>query len=78
MFTCDIMVQVQLRMPKEMVRVIDVWVKNGKFNSRSDAIKTIVAYYEEKEKTRAFYEMLLKRSKQAKEKPTVLIPFINE
>jgi len=68
------MVQVQLRMPEEIVDEIDHWVKQGKFKSRSDAIKTIVSLYEEREKTREFYEMLVTRSKEAKEKPEILVP----
>lgn len=66
--------QVQVRIPKEMLRVIDAWVKEGKFASRSDAIKTIVALHQEKERTRAFYKMLMERSEQAKKKPQTLVP----
>jgi hypothetical protein len=40
----------------------------------SDAIKTIVALYEEKEKTREFYKMLNERSREAEERPDTLIP----
>ncbi len=68
------MVQVQLRVPEGTVREIDQWVEKGRFMSRSDAIKTIIALYEEKEKTRKFYRMLSKRSKEAKEKPEKLSP----
>lgn len=74
MFTGDCMVQVQVRMPEQEVKEIDRWVKIGKFKSRSDAIKTIVNFYEEREKTRDFYEMLVKRSKEAKENPEKMIP----
>ena len=69
------MVQVQLRVPENTVKEIDSWVDEGKFKSRSDAIKTIIFLYEEKEKTIEFYEMLAKRSKETKEKPEKLIPF---
>lgn len=69
------MVQVQLRLSEETVKGIDKLVKNGRFKSRSDAIKTILAFYEEREKTRQFYKMLVKRSKEAKENPEILIPF---
>ena len=69
------MVQVQLRVPKETVKELDKWVNEGRFKSRSDAIKTIIALYEEREKTRAFYKMLVERSKEAKEKAETLIPF---
>ncbi|UCD03482.1 MAG: ribbon-helix-helix protein, CopG family [Candidatus Woesearchaeota archaeon] len=68
------MVQVQLRVPEEMVKEIDNWVESGKFKSRSDAIKTIIELYEEREKTREFYKMLSERSKESKEKPENLIP----
>jgi Arc/MetJ-type ribon-helix-helix transcriptional regulator len=69
------MVQVQLRMPKEEVKGIDKWVAKGRFKSRSDAIKTVIALYEEREKTREFYKMLVERSKEVREKPGILIPF---
>lgn len=68
------MVQVQLRVPERMVKEIDRWVDSGKFKSRSDAIKTIMELYEEREKTREFYKMLSKRSKESKEKPEELVP----
>lgn len=68
------MVQVQLRVPDETVEEIDRWVAEGKFKSRSDAIKTIIAIYEEREKTRQFYKMLVERSEEAKEKPEILVP----
>ena len=68
-------IQVQIRMPKRTVDAIDRWIKEGRFSSRSDAIKGIVRIYEERERTRKFYEMLLKRSKEAREKPHELVPF---
>jgi len=68
------MVQVQVRMPDKLVKEIDRWVAEGRFKSRSDAIKTIVALYEERERTRRFYEMLVKRSREAEEKPEILVP----
>ena len=74
MFTPMTTVQVQVRIPKELVQEIDNWVKQGRFASRSEAIKTIVALYEEKQRTRKFYEMLLERSKEAREKPEILLP----
>ena len=61
-------------MPEKLVREIDKWVAEGRFKSRSDAIKTIVALYEERERTREFYKMLVERSKEAKEKPEILVP----
>ena len=68
------MVQVQLRMPEQTVREIDEWVEEGKFRSRSDAVKTIIALYEERVKTMEFFKMLMKRSKEAEETPEMLIP----
>ena len=68
------MAQVQLRLPEKTVEEIDRWVAEGKFKSRSDAIKTIISLYEEREKTREFYKMLLKRSQEAKEHPEELVP----
>jgi len=68
------MKQVQVRMPEKLVREIDKWVAEGRFKSRSDAIKTIVALYEERERTREFYKMLVERSKEAREKPEILVP----
>ncbi|MFH1751399.1 MAG: ribbon-helix-helix domain-containing protein [archaeon] len=67
------MVQVQLRVPNETVRELDRWVKKGKFKSRSDAIKTAITIYEDREKTREFYKLLIKRSKEVKEQPEKLI-----
>ena len=62
------------RMPEKLVREIDRWVAEGRFKSRSDAIKTIVAMYEERERTREFYKMLVERSREAREKPEILVP----
>ncbi len=67
------MAQVQLRLPQKMLEEIDQWVAEGRFKSRSDAIKSIIAYYEEREKTCAFFNMLMKRSIEAKEHPESLI-----
>jgi len=68
------MTQVQVRMPEKLVKEIDRWVAEGRFRSRSDAIKTIVAMYEERERTREFYRMLIERGREAKEKPEILVP----
>jgi len=67
-------VQVQVRMPKKVVQEIDKWITEGRFASRSEAIKTVLTIYGEREKTREFYQKLLKRSEQAKKKPDSLIP----
>ena len=68
------MIQVQVRMPEGLVKEIDRWVAEGQFKSRSDAIKTIITIYQERERTREFYRMLTERSREAKEKPEILIP----
>lgn len=68
------MSQVQVRVPEKMIETLDKWVEKGKFKSRSDAIRTILANHEEKERTREFYKMLKKRSEEAEEHPEKLIP----
>jgi Arc/MetJ-type ribon-helix-helix transcriptional regulator len=68
------MVQVQLRIPEEMVKEIDKLVKQGRFRSRGDAIKSMILAYEEREKTREFYKMLIEESKAAKKHPEESIP----
>ncbi len=70
----DPLTQVQLRLPEKMLEEIDKWVAEGRFKSRSDAIKTILNFYEEREKTREFFKMLTKRSEEAKKHPKSLIP----
>ena len=66
--------QVQLRLPQKTIEEIDKWVAEGRFKNRSDAIKSIISYYEEREKTCAFFNMLLKRSEEAKQHPESLVP----
>ena len=66
--------QVQLRLPKKTIEEIDRWVKEGRFMSRSDAIRTIISLYEERERTREFLAMLNTRSEEAEERPETLIP----
>ena len=66
--------QVQLRLPDDMVSEIDEWVKSGRFKSRSDAIRFVVQFFQERERTLQFYETLIERSQQAREKPEDLIP----
>ncbi len=61
-------------MPEGLVKEIDRWVAEGRFKSRSDAVKTIVAVYRERERTREFYRMLVERSREAREKPGILVP----
>jgi Arc/MetJ-type ribon-helix-helix transcriptional regulator len=66
--------QVQLRLSEKTLEEIDRWVAEGKFKSRSDAIKSIISLYEEREKTREFYKLLLRRSEEAKKHPERLVP----
>ena len=66
--------QVQVRIPEELVEEIDNWIAEGRFTSRSEAVKTIVTLYKEREKTRKFYEMLSKESEEARKHPESLIP----
>lgn len=68
------MAQVQLRLPEKMIAEIDKWVAEGRFKSRSDAIKTIIALYEERERAREFFRMLAERSEEARNKPESLVP----
>lgn len=74
MFTAMTTTQVQVRIPKELVEEIDNWIAEGRFSSRSEAVKTIVTLYKEREKTRKFYEMLSKESEEARKHPESLIP----
>jgi Arc/MetJ-type ribon-helix-helix transcriptional regulator len=66
--------QVQLRLPQKTLEEIDNWVAQGRFKNRSDAIKSIINYYQEREKTCDFFNLLLKRSEDAKQHPETLIP----
>ena len=68
------MAQVQVRVTDNMIETLDEWVKEGKFKSRSDAIRTVLKQYEEREKTREFYKMLMDRSEDAEENPDDLVP----
>lgn len=70
----DLMAQVQLRLPEKMIEEIDIWVSEGRFKSRSDAIKTIISLYEERERTRKFFDLLQRRSEDAKKHPEKLVP----
>ena len=67
------MAQVQLRLPQKTIEEIDKWVAEGRFKNRSDAIKSIITFYEEREKTCKFFDMLLKRSEEAKQHPESLV-----
>jgi len=52
---------------------IDRWVAEGRFKSRSDAIKSIISFYEERERTREFFRMLMRRSEEARKHPEILV-----
>jgi Arc/MetJ-type ribon-helix-helix transcriptional regulator len=67
------MAQVQLRLPEKVLEEIDKWVAEGRFKSRSDAIKSIISFYEERERTREFFRMLMRRSEEARKHPEVLV-----
>ena len=66
--------QVQLRLPQKTIEEIDKWVAEGRFKNRSDAIKSVITLYQEREKTCAFFNMLLKRSDEARQHPETLMP----
>ena len=68
------MMQVQVRIPEHLLNVLDKWIEEGKFTSRSDAIRVVLSQFEEREKTRNFYKILAQRSKEAKEHPDLLVP----
>lgn len=70
----DIMTQVQVRVPERLLETLDRWIEEGRFKSRSDAIRVILSQYEERERTREFYQMLSRRSREAREHPEELIP----
>ena len=72
MFTV-IKMQVQVRLPESDVHELDKWVKEKQFKSRSDALRSILLFYREREKTREFYKLLLERSKEAEDEE-MLIP----
>ncbi len=63
----------QVRIPENLLERMDEWIEEGKFKSRSDAIRMILSQYEEREKTREFYKLLTERSREAKEYPEDLI-----
>jgi len=56
-----------------LVESIDASVKQGVFASRSDAIKTMIAFYEEREKTKRFLTMLSRESEYARAHPEELV-----
>ena len=68
------MSQVQVRVPEKLLEVLDRWIDEGRFKSRSDAIRGILSQYEERERTREFYTMLERRSREAREHPEDLVP----
>jgi Arc/MetJ-type ribon-helix-helix transcriptional regulator len=68
------MSQVQVRVPENLLETLDRWIEEGRFKSRSDAIRVILAQYEERERTREFLIMLRERSEEAREHPEDLVP----
>ncbi|MHA1289977.1 MAG: ribbon-helix-helix domain-containing protein [Candidatus Thorarchaeota archaeon] len=68
------MMQVQVRVPKNLLETIDEWIEEGRFKSRSDAIRIVLSQYEERERTREFFKMLTDRSRESKEHPESLVP----
>lgn len=74
MFTSMATTQVQVRIPDDLVKELDRWIAEGRFSSRSEAVKTIVTLYKDRERTRRFYEMLSKRSEDARRHPERLVP----
>jgi metal-responsive CopG/Arc/MetJ family transcriptional regulator len=64
---------VQLRLPQKTLEEIDRWVAEGRFKNRSDAVGSIIAYYEEREKTCVFFNMLVKGSEEARQRPESLV-----
>lgn len=70
----DAMSQVQVRVPEKLLEALDGWIEEGRFKSRSDAVRVILSQYEERERTRDFYQMLKQRSREAREHPEELIP----
>ncbi len=68
------MVQVKVRITKNLLNSLDKRIKEGRFKSRSDAIRIVLSKYEEREKTRDFHKMLNNRRREAKEQPEKLIP----
>lgn len=67
------MTQVQVRLSGTEVETLDQWVEEGRFKSRSDAIRSVLQNYKEREKTREFYTMLEGRSDEA-DNPDNLTP----
>ena len=59
-------VNLQVRMPKQLIKLIDEDVKDEIFTSRSDAVRTIVAFYEYQKERNEFYGMLEKRADEVK------------
>ncbi|MCI0498018.1 MAG: ribbon-helix-helix domain-containing protein [Thermoplasmata archaeon] len=68
------MAQVQVRVPEDLLEALDGWIDEGRFKSRSDAIRIVLSQYEERERTREFFSLLAERSKEAKDHPEDLVP----
>jgi Arc/MetJ-type ribon-helix-helix transcriptional regulator len=44
------MSQVQVRVPEKLLETLDQWIEEGRFKSRSDAVRVILSQYEERER----------------------------
>jgi len=64
--------QVQIKLSEDMVHEIDQCVQEGRFRSRSDAVRVIVKLYRERERMVGLGGMLLERSEEAKARPEIL------
>jgi len=67
------MTSVQVRLPEQIIGLLDNRITKGEFKSRSDAIRTILAFYEDREKTLDLYKELMKRSKMAQNKKNLIL-----
>ena len=66
--------QVQVRIPEKLVKELDRWIAEGRFSSRSEAVKTIIVLYDDRERTRKSYSLLQEESEEARTHPESLIP----
>ncbi len=59
-------VNVQVRIPEKLLEIIDEEVREGEFESRSDAIRTILEFYAYEKNRNDFYKALEKRVEEIK------------
>ena len=72
--TWNSITQLRLKLPDKLVKKIDRWISEGRFSSRRGAIETIVSLYYERERTRKFYETLVKRTDEARKCSSLPVP----